>query len=255
VAVNGTERLVAQGEAAPADLEALQELLEREEGETVPALETALRAERALAHRMMDAIEKGQLDLEQSVEGRKGSNVTAWGRVQGFFLVPWVRHSHAVYLGMATRPVEVARRPLPEWRAEVVSGMARPKDKDAPLAEVLASSVWKILEAVQRKQAVVRCAATALAAERFRREKGRWPERLAELTPAYLKEVPADPYDGAPLRTKRTEDGLIVYSIGQDGIDNQGELDRKKPTREGADLGFRLWDVNRRRLPPPPPGD
>jgi hypothetical protein len=35
-------------------------------------------------------------------------------------------------------------------------------------------------------------------------------------------------------------------------MDNGGHLDRQQPTAPGSDLGFRLWDVGKRRQPPAP---
>ena len=66
-----------------------------------------------------------------------------------------------------------------------------------------------------------------------------------------LREVPADPFDGKPLRCKRTDDGLIVYAVGPDGEDHGGKLDRKNPAGKGNNMGFQLWDVNKRRQPAP----
>jgi hypothetical protein len=39
-----------------------------------------------------------------------------------------------------------------------------------------------------------------------------------------------------------------VYSVSLDRQDNGGNI-TDNPTIAGADLGFRLWDVNRRRQP------
>ena len=47
-------------------------------------------------------------------------------------------------------------------------------------------------------QAVLRCAITGLALERYRQEMGHWPGPLDELAPAYLKVVPLSPFDGQP---------------------------------------------------------
>lgn len=55
-------------------------------------------------------------------------------------------------------------------------------------------------------------------------------------------EVPLDAYDGKPIRYRRLADGVVVYSVGADGKDDGGKA--------GADLGYRLWDVDRRRQPP-----
>jgi hypothetical protein len=92
----------------------------------------------------------------------------------------------------------------------------------------------------------------AVAAERYRRANGRWPEALAQLVPGYLARVPADPFDGKPLRLRRRDDGVTVYSVGPDGKDDGGRIDRQRADPAGIDLGFRLWDVAKRRQPPPP---
>ncbi len=65
-------------------------------------------------------------------------------------------------------------------------------------------------------------ARTAIAVERYRLAMGGVPEQLDQLVPRYLKEVPLDPFDGKPLRYKRTEPGYLVYCILEDGQDNGG---------------------------------
>ncbi len=46
---------------------------------------------------------------------------------------------------------------------------------------------------------------------------------------------------------------MIFYSIGPDGVDDGGTLDPKKNFGPGTDIGIRLWDVSKRRQPPPAP--
>ena len=62
--------------------------------------------------------------------------------------------------------------------------------------------------------------------------------------------MPADPFDGAPLRLRRVPGGLVVYTVGPDGVDDGGSLDPGRLVEPGTDLGFRLWDVVARRRPP-----
>jgi hypothetical protein len=95
----------------------------------------------------------------------------------------------------------------------------------------------------------LRCAVAALAVERYRLARGAWPPDLAAVVPAFLKEVPLDPYDGRPLRYRRGADGVVVYSLGPDGADDQGALDRSSKPPDGSDVGFQLWDVEKRRRP------
>lgn len=68
----------------------------------------------------------------------------------------------------------------------------------------------------------------AIAAERFRQQTGTWPMQLADLTPTHLPTVPADPYDGKPLRMKIAGDELVLYSVGKNGVEDGGQETERK---------------------------
>src|SRR5205814_10211529 len=128
------------------------------------------------------------------------------------------------------------------------------EDHLPPLVALLLPAVEKVRLATWRGHAQLRCAIAALAAERYRRQAGRWPDSLdALVTAGLLKEVPADPFADGPLKLKKLPDGLVIYSVGVDRSDDGGVIDRKDPARKGADVGFQLWDVAKRRGPPVPP--
>jgi hypothetical protein len=81
----------------------------------------------------------------------------------------------------------------------------------------------------------VRAAATStiLALLAYEREHGALPERLDELVPRELEQVPIDDFDGAPLRYSRER--RRVWSIGTDLRDEGGSdagvtPDMKQPT-------------------------
>jgi hypothetical protein len=253
IALIDLERVLAQGQPGSDVLVVWQELLERDEKESPGVLLTALRGERALQHRMMEAIEAGRLrmtDLDK-IDG-PASRPGAWDSVTELLSVPLWRHSHAVGLRRMTELIEATRLPLPEQTDRLEELMQAPLDKRAILAKILLPAVGKVVLAAHRKDALSACARAAVAAERYRHDRGRWPETLAVLVPDYLGEVPTDPFDGQPLRLVRTDDGLVIYSVGPDGEDNGGVLDRRNPRAPGTDLGFRLWDVDKRRQAPPP---
>jgi hypothetical protein len=70
-----------------------------------------------------------------------------------------------------------------------------------------------------------RCARTAVAIERFRRDhQGRLPAALGDLVPRYFDEVPVDPDSDGPLRLKADAASYTVYSVGSDGRDDGGDL-------------------------------
>ena len=62
------------------------------------------------------------------------------------------------------------------------------------------SEVPKLLGPVE---AQIRTAATALAAERFRLDQGRWPKSLDQLVPKYISAVPRDPFVKEPLKLRK----------------------------------------------------
>ena len=85
------------------------------------------------------------------------------------------------------------------------------------------SWVWHGFKIEVRYLASLRCGLTALAVERYRLAKGGLPRALSELVPDYLQAVPDDPCDGKPLRYERLDGGFMVYSVGQDGLDDGGK--------------------------------
>jgi hypothetical protein len=69
----------------------------------------------------------------------------------------------------------------------------------------------------------LRLARVAVALEQFRADRSRYPTALSQLTPVYLDVVPADPFDGQPLRYRPEGAGYILYSIGPDLKDDFGQ--------------------------------
>jgi hypothetical protein len=193
----------------------------------------------------------------------KQGNSTGWlsggGKTQGFdfmslyLRVPGVIASQTVgYMRFMTEMIEVAKKPPEQWTTEFATLNQQLPNLPA-LARLLIPAMDKVAQAVQRSYAYQRCAIVMLAAERFRKRYDRWPESLDELkTTGLLAEIPTDPYIGGPLKWKRTADGVIIYSVGRNQVDDGGVLDRTSNKLE-SDYGFQLWDVAKRRQPAPPP--
>jgi hypothetical protein len=65
---------------------------------------------------------------------------------------------------------------------------------------------------------------------------------------AGLKAIPADPFDGQPMRVAVVLGGPVVYSVGKDGHDDGAQADSKFDTQPG-DLIFRMPLVDIRHEP------
>ncbi len=164
------------------------------------------------------------------------------------------RQDHALFLSLMNRRINEVQLPMHEQAArdKQFEQEVRQLPQNAVLTRMLLPSLAKLGDAFRRKHALLRCTIVALAAERYRREKKSWPDKLDQLCPQYLAAVPLDPYDGKPLRYRHVKDGVVIYSVGQDAADNGGNIDLERPGLSGVDVGVRLWEPAKRRQPPQP---
>jgi hypothetical protein len=104
----------------------------------------------------------------------------------------------------------------------------------------------KVPERVMTIESARALTVTAIALERFHLNHGEYPQNLSALVPEFLTSVPRDPVDGQPLRYRRDDDGgFLLYSIGEDGLDNGGD---PRPEESGSSA----WRSGRDRVWPRP---
>jgi hypothetical protein len=249
--VRALERVLAQGEASVAPLQAVQQLLAEEAA--APTLLIRARADRAMWFQALEAMRTGHYNraafrLMPSHLGERFDiqveRVLAHGAA-----APFLRYNTAV--------VEAVKLPAQE-QEDCLRTLAMPTQKLPPLLEGLTIAApgnrkneWASTALhFHRTQAFLLCAETAMAAERYRLAEQRWPADLQALVPRYVAAVPSDPFDRRPLRLHRLPDGIVIYSVGADRSDDGGKLDRRNPESANIDIGFQLWDADRRGLPP-----
>lgn len=91
---------------------------------------------------------------------------------------------------------------------------------------------------------------TAIALKRFHLKHGTYPAELSALVPDILREPERDPMDGKPLRYRLNPDGsFLLYSVGDDGVDNGGDPSWVKPRPNAASK--RWWDARDAVWPQP----
>jgi hypothetical protein len=69
-------------------------------------------------------------------------------------------------------------------------------------------------------------AEVAMALAAYKAAEGEYPEKLSALVPAYFETVPQDRYANQPLKYKRTDDGYLLYSIG-DNLEDDGGVEER----------------------------
>jgi len=247
--MRGMARALAQGTPSAPDLEDLQRLLEDEERQ--PLLLIAVRAQRAIMNQVLEVMTSRRF------------NRRSYG-IRNPYLVPdtainvvdsvIARSSHATYLDYLSEYVEIAKLPPEQVNAHLPQ-LQKPK---AELPSILAALIkWdddpKTAKRFLRNLAMLRCAIVGLAVERYRQEQQHWPNKLADLVPKFITQVPSDPFDGAPVRFRQLDDGAVIYTLNEEGKDNGGNLHSAGNNSGSKAPAFRLWDVGSRRQPAPKP--
>ena len=94
-----------------------------------------------------------------------------------------------------------------------------------PIAHMMLPGILKTESKATHQYAVLRSAEVACAVEQWRQAHGgALPESLNALVPGPLASIPEDPLDGRPLKFVKRPRGFVVYSVGEDGIDDGGAV-------------------------------
>ncbi len=93
---------------------------------------------------------------------------------------------------------------------------------------------------------------TALALAVYQARHGHYPEKLKELVPELLPQVPPDLFaPGQTLIYRRKGDGYVLYSVGENGVDDAGRI--KDALLVEADLGLEIAVSHSQRAGAPLP--
>ncbi len=86
----------------------------------------------------------------------------------------------------------------------------------------IAGGMTKAYFGVAKARAQVRAARLGLALEACQDRTGSYPESIEALVPDILPELPVDPFSGKDLLYRLTDEELVVYSVGKNGVDDGG---------------------------------
>lgn len=112
------------------------------------------------------------------------------------------------------------------------------------------ASYLRMVVPVARADASRRLVEFGAAVAAYRAGEGKYPARAEDVVPKYLAQIPPDPFTGEPLKLVARPGGVVVYSVGPDGVDNGGQpLEEARPPDAAAEA---TWPPKR---PPPPKGD
>jgi len=213
---------------------------------SVPRLTHAFRGERAIFHHLLENVDSGSLDIAPGKSGFQKS-------VQSASLRRSIPKQQAVVLDYFGRLLDAEKLSGAE-RIAAFRAIKEPiprGDSDFVLVGLFLPAVGNALDIENRNRAVISTTIVALACERFRLINGSFPNSVAEIPKSLLPQTPFDPFTSKPFKYKTLDDGIVIYSPGQDLADDGGtNLDLS--AKVGADIGFKLLHPNKRRQPAPP---
>ncbi len=235
------EQTLRAGVLAESDLQSLSVMLNDRQAATT--MKWALLGDRAFAMTLFDVLADGGATWMPDYSGR----ASIFAPVAPNFLPVWqVRRGQMLAADLMTKVVEVGGDPLA--LLEAAREYERQADIAPPTALVSYFPLSPTCELHQADLAQLRCAALGVAAERFRLESERFPASLDELVPAYLEALPADPFNGEPMRLAATEQGIVIYSVYENLSDDGGDIAQSEARPDPLDVGFRLVEPEHRGI-------
>jgi hypothetical protein len=250
-----TERLLTQTRPAESHLSTLQRLFS--DNQVTEPFTRALVSERCFGLDLFQQPKEKFVALMKELDEWRRETNNIGAKAEAF-----VANRDADYLFyLDAMDTLIAASEMPElWKAMAIARSIKTQLgvlQDEPIGRQLVASVEMLSPRVGEEQfggrlpmafdritqssAVLRTAETALAVERYRlANRGQLPSDLNALTPDLLLRVPADPFDGRPLRYTRLAKGYVVYSVGIDGQDNGGKESERalKASEDGTDITF-----------------
>ena len=253
VAVRAAARALGLGVAGDEALAGLDADLADEEAR--PLLRVALRGERGASYAILGWVADGS--TAGFVPGFPATspamNLLGWAAKRGPHVRAWYRYNQGVSLRQMNEALAIAERPGAEqpplwtaWEKKLRGPGSQWESLSIAPSQYVTTFARNVADAHLGHLATMRVGRAMIALERHRLARGAWAAE-GELA------MPVDPFDGKPLRRKRTPGGWTIYSVGGDRVDDGGEIERKSgEPPQPKDVGVRLLDPEARRQPPPP---
>jgi len=92
-------------------------------------------------------------------------------------------------------------------------------------ARLVIPAASRALETQDRLVAQCDLAEMAIYLKQFKMKTGSYPEKLDAIVLEYIRELPVDPFTGTPYVYRKEGDGFVLYSVGVNLADDNGEPD------------------------------
>lgn len=134
------------------------------------------------------------------------------------------------------------------WLAKKTVNTAQGKMAGASLLQLFDSDFSGILNVGDQLELHLAFTQAGMALAAYRAEHGEYPERMEELVPKYIAQLPRDLYgEHAALHYRRESSGYLLYSVGPNGRDEQGSESENFP--DSDDISLFISDEHKSSTP------
>ena len=139
---------------------------------------------------------------------------------------PWLNMDGAAYIDIMSRASSAAE--LPYYEAAPQLMRLETETRNLPNTRILAkmhivSGLSGTCGAQAQHEATLDLMQMGILVEQYKASTGSYPEDLDAIVPELGGSLPVDPFTGKPYLYKPSDDGFLLYSIGQNLIDDGGD--------------------------------
>lgn len=155
-------------------------------------------------------------------------------------LLRWQGRSVEISRLPFTEAIDAARKHSDEVLDENYAMKDRPAWMQNKFSRAEFTETITCLRLFGREETENRALIALCAVERFRREHGKLPQDLSEVTPLFLASVPVDPYKPSQHLSLLYEEGgtYVIYGWGTNDFDDHGDVDNEQHV---SDFGVRSF--------------
>lgn len=117
---------------------------------------------------------------------------------------------------------ELMNTGYPDVRATDIDAFVDRTLQATPLTRLFLPSLSRYYKLRVREETSRRATQLAYAARLFQARNGRWPESIGELPDEYGSLMRIDPFTGDEFGYRLTEEGPVIYSLSENGLDDGG---------------------------------
>ncbi len=176
---------------------------------------TALRTERSLYFATIASISEDGALAKETLSGAQFSFIAQ--SAYRIFLAPSDFEIGSLYFRHLS-----AQGSLPYYKTSenFANVMNAAQSSGSALLLYMLPTLSKARENVAAGDASVAAMNLGIVAHRYQLKNGKLPDALDDLVPEFIPFVPIDPFDGKPMKYERSNDDVLIYSVGPNGKDD-----------------------------------